>query len=90
MCAQGLNLGGLGVALGNLRVPCGMASYSARIRDSFSERSGLPEETAPALTLLRWLKRLGRYLGCPARPWRWEMRESFPEKLGPPSPIMKW
>ena len=63
--AQGLNLGGLGVALGNLRVPCGMASYSARIRDSFSERSGLPEETGPAPTLLRWLKRLGRRLDCP-------------------------
>ena len=66
--AQGLNLGGLGVALGNLRVPCGMASYSARIRDSFSERSGLPEETGLAPKLLRRLKRLDRRPGCPVRP----------------------
>ena len=66
--AQGLNLGGLGVALGNLRVPCGMASYSAGIRDCFSERSGLPEETGLAPKLLRRLKRLDRRPGCPVRP----------------------
>ena len=64
--AQGLNLGGLGVALGNLRVPCGMASYSARIRDSFSERSGLPEDAAARAETSRpspWLPRASLTMG---------------------------